>query len=192
MELAAWRRLYLALLAAGLVALFVGAWWRLPGREIPIVGRLIYVPVLAFVAVAVAGLLWLRPHRTRYTLGVLCVLLAFVGFWLGSPAGGRWMGNLLNDPNYGPYGGLMFDFLFLVLLPVGWVLLGASVANWKVGVATYLVLGVALVLGTALTAGFGPPGYGPGQTPPWVPPYFLLGWPAVVLVVLGTFGRTFG
>lgn len=186
------RGLYLALITVAILALFTGSWWRLHGREIPIAGNVIHVPVLAFVATAVAGMVWLRPRRTAYILGVVCVLLAFIGFWLGSPLGGQWVGNLLKDPNYGPYGGRMFGYLVL-LLPVGWVLLGASVANWKVGVVTYLVQGVVLVLSAVLVGGiFGPPGYGPGQMPPWVPAYFLFGWPVVILVLLGTFGYTFG
>ena len=185
------RRSYLALVTAGTVALFVGAWWRLRGREIFIAPSVIHVPVLAFVAVAVASLAWLRPHRIVYMLGVVCALLAFIGFLLASPVGGIWAGNLLNDPTYGPYGGRMFGYLVL-LLPIGWVLLGASVASWKVGLTTYLVPGVVLLVGAALVGDIlGPPGYGLGQMPPWVLPYFLLGWPVVVLVMLGTFGYTF-
>jgi hypothetical protein len=187
MQEPAWRRwLYLTFLSTGIAALFGGAWWRLPGREIPILGPIIHVPVLGFVALAAAGLVWLRPRPTPYALGVLCVLVALVGFWLGSPAGGWWLGSLLHDPGYGPYGGRNFGLLF-VLLPVGWVLLGASVADWKGGVISYLTPGVVLVLGTVLTSGAAGP-----LMPSWLPVYLLLGWPAVILIVLGTFGHTCG
>ena len=171
----------------GLVAVFSGAWWRIPGREIPVIGQIIHLPIIGFATAAVARLLWLRPRRILYALGVLCILVAFTGFWLASPAGGQWTGELLNNRTYGPYGGYMFRLLFL-LLQAGWVLLGASVANWKIGIATYLAPGIALALGAALLGAFDLF----GATPFWVPFYFLLGWPQVILIALGTFGHTFG
>ena len=177
------RRLYLALIGVALVAMFAGSWWPLHGRGIPIVGNVIHVPVLAFVAAAVVGLLWLRPRRTIYILGAVCVLLAFIGLWLASPLGGQWLGEELKDPNYGRYGRDMFAYLVL-LLPVGWVVLGASVADWKLCLATYLAPGVVLVLSIVLMGGT--------LGPPWVPAYFLFGWPVVFLVLLGTFGYSFG
>jgi hypothetical protein len=189
LERTAGQQLYLALVTAGLVVLLAGAWWGLAGREIPLTRGIIEVLVLAFVAAAITGLHWLRPHRTLYVFGVLCVVVAFLGIWLGSPTGGWWMGNALNASNNGPYARRIFSFLFL-LFPIGWFLLATSVANWKLGVATYLAPGVILVLITVAIAG--PPGYGPGQIPVWLLPYFLFGWPAAMLQALGAFGYTFG
>lgn len=187
LERIAGQHRYLALVTAGLVALLVAAWWRLLGQEIPVRGGVINVLVLAFVAAAIVGLHWLHPRRTLYALGGVCVLLAWLGVWLGSPAGGLWIRSLFNQPNYGADGGRMFTFLFL-LLPIGWVLLSTSVANWKVGVATYLAPGVVLVLAViGISAGFGP-----RQMPLFLLPYFLFGWPMAILQALGVLGYTFG
>jgi hypothetical protein len=184
--------LSLGFLAATLRTTFAGAYWRLDGRLLPVVEPVKEPLVLGLVAVAVAGLLWLRPHLQLYVLGLLCVMLAFVGFWLASPDGGYWIGsNILDDPSYGPYGGRTFGYIFL-LFPVGWILLATSVSSWMTGVVSYLLPGVTLVLVAAAAGLFGPPGYGPDQPPLWIPVSIVLAWPAQVLQVLGKFGRTFG
>jgi hypothetical protein len=180
------------MLTFAIFAFFAGGWWRIYGRPIPVVGNVIHVPLLAFLIAAVAGLLGFRPRRTLYALGVLSVVLALTGLWLASPIGGQWMANLLNDPKYfGSSTRSMFGVLGL-LLPIGWALLGASVTNWRLAIATYLIPGVALVVGGVAIGFFGTPGFGVGQMSPWVPLYFLFEWPVIILIVMGVFGYAWG
>ena len=153
------RWLYAVFLGVGLLTTFAGALWRINaffghGGPLPLVDSsysrapitLIDCLVLSFTAVAGVGLLWLRPRPIAYIIGLLCLLIAFIGFWLASPNSGRWVGSsILHDPGYGPYGGRWFGMLFF-LFPLGWVLLGASVSNWKKGLVAYLLVGLAFVL----------------------------------------------
>lgn len=178
------RRLYVAFLTAG----FAAAIWSSYGRELPNVEWL----VLGFVVIAVTAILWLQPRPLLYALGVLSVVLAFLGFWLASPDGGGWTpSHVLHDPSYGPYGGRQFAALFLVFFPLGWLLLAASVAHWKVGLVGYVLAGLVFVLMGAAVGWFGVPGVSP--TPElWVVLSFLLLWPQYTLLLLGAFGHTFG
>jgi hypothetical protein len=184
-------RLYAAMLTLAIFALFVAAWWRIYGRQIPVVGNSIDVLVVAFSGASAGGLLRFRPHRRLYALGVLSMVVAFIGLWLASPIGGQWLVNMLNDPNY--FGSSMRSIVgFLgLLLPIGWVLLGASVAGWRLAITTYLIPGVALVVGGFAIGALGPLGSGTGQMLPWVPLYFLFEWPVIILVAVGVFGYAF-
>ncbi len=186
------RLLYLAFVMVGLVVLFATALAYIYGHKITGVELgTVRQATLAFSVVAVIGLVWLSPRRRAYTLGILCMLVAFVGFWLASPQGGLWISNVVQDPNYGPYGGGVFAILFL-LFPLGWVLLSASVADWKIGIVSYFLTGLIFLLMSGAAGLFGPVGYGSGQMPPWVPVILLLLWPEYTLMMLGTFGYTFG
>ncbi len=188
------RWFYATVLAAILLAGFAAAIWSVKGRSLAAVET----SVLGLVLIAVIALLWLEPRPIPYAVGVVCLLLAFVGLWLGSPDGGRWIANsILHDPSYGPYGGRFFGYLFL-LFPVGWVLLAASVATWKIGLVTYLVAGLVFMLMNAVTGMFGPSAPGivtnltTGMLSPFVLGTILLLWPQYTLIFLGLFGYTFG
>lgn len=184
-------RLYAAMLTLVIVALFVGGWWRIYGRPLPVGPTVVHVALLAFLIVAVAGLLGFRPRLLPYALGVISVVLALVGLWLASPVGGWWIAKLLSDPNYFASSPLRNSGFLGLLLPIGWVLLGASVANWRLAIASYLIPGIALVIGGAAIGVFGPPGFGLGQMLPWVPLYFLVEWPVIITITLGVFGYGF-
>ncbi len=146
-------------IATGVLTAFAGALWSVHGRRIPA----LEVLVLGFVVVAVGLLQWLRPRPISYALGLLCLLLAFIGWWLASPIGWRWTANRIGL-TYEAYGGFNF-FVLCLLFPVGWILLTHSVANWRIGLASYAVAGLVFTLMAAAASWFGPPGYGHGQTP---------------------------
>ena len=164
------RWLYLALLTIGLLTGFGRAALSNQGYVITAAEPL----VLGFVVLAVVLLLWLRPRPIPYFPGLLCLLLAFVGFWLASPRGGLWIANyILHDPSYGPYDGINFGSLTF-LLPVGWICLARSVINWRIGIITYFLAGLLFVLINIAAGLFGPPGFGPGLMPPFLPVAVLL------------------
>ena len=96
---------------------------------------------------ALANLLWLRPHVPLYLFSVLAILLGFVGFWLASPVGWMWVHNymLAAPPAYSPYGGIWFGWL-VSFFPVGWLLLAASVGRLRSGLGLYLAIGLIFAL----------------------------------------------
>lgn len=91
---------------------------------------------------------------------------------------------------YEPYGGFRFLGLFL-LFPVGWILLGHSVATWKIGLASYVAAGLLFTVMAAALGWFGAPGYGQGQTPPELFVLVPLLWPVYTLGALDLFGLHF-
>lgn len=161
----------------GLLAGFLGAVRTATGgAALPAV----HVPVLGFVLVAAGVLLWLRPRTLPYTLGLLCLLLSLVGFWLASPDGGRWVAALLfRDSAPGLYDRRWAGWLSFLLFPAAWHLLAASIATWRVGLVAYLLAGLAFVLMGA-AAGF--------FRAPATAGIVLLFWPQQVLTMLGVFG----
>lgn len=184
--------LYLSFLTTGLLILFSAALWMVSGHVIPGVGAVaIHVFVFGFATAAVLGLIALRPRRAPFALGALCVLLALVGFWIASPDGRQLIFHALGMPARDAYPGSLPDFSFL-LFPVGWVLLGASVVNWRIGLLSYLLCGLVFLALTLVAGLIGPLGYGPGRTPPLVPVALVLLWPEYAMVMLGIFGYTFG
>lgn len=184
--------LYLSFLTTGLLILFSASLWLVSGHMIPGVGAAaIHVLVLGFATAAVLGLIALRPRRAPFALGVLCVLLALVGFWIASPDGRQLISHALGMPAHDTYPGPLLGFSFL-LFPVGWVLLGASVANWRIGLLSYLLYGLVFLALTLVAGLIGPLGYGPGRTPPLLPVALVLLWPEYAMVMLGIFGYTFG
>ena len=165
------RRLCFALfLAAGLAAGFGLAGASASGRPLPNP----HAWVLAFVVAAAALLLWLRPRPDVYGLGLLCVFVAFLGVWLGSPDALR----------HGPFGARGLGWLFM-LFPIGWVLLAESVGSWKVGVASYLLAAVLFAVMGLVTGLFGPPG---NMLRPWMIAIIALLWPHYTLAFLRVFG----
>ena len=176
----------IAFLIVGFLAGFAAAIWSSNGREIPNVESL----VLSFVVIAFAAILWLQPRPLVYALAVLSVILAFVGFWLASPDGGRWTASsIFHDSSYGPYGGRWFVVLFVVFFPLGWLLLAASVTKWKIGLVAYVLAGLVFV--SAIAAWFGVPVV--SLTPQiWVVLRIVLIWPYYTLIIPGAFGHTFG
>jgi len=151
----------------------------------------IHVFVFGFATAAVLGLVALRPRYVPYAFGFLCVLLALVGFWIASPDGRQSISNALGMPAPDPYALRLLGFTSL-LFPVGWVLLGASVANWRIGLLSYVLYGLIFLALTLVAGLIGPLGYGPGRTPPLLPVALLLLWPEYAMVMLGIFGYTFG
>lgn len=168
--------LYAAFLASGLVAGFVGAVRSAsdPGYQIPAV----HVPVLAFVIVAAAALLLLRPLTAFYSLGLLCLLLGLVGFWLASPNGLSWAGRSGYDL---PQDGRPFGYFLLFLFPAGWFLLSASVTRWWSGIVSYFGAGLVFVLLNMMS----------GLTDSFLLPLPWLFWPHFTLAMLGMFGWEF-
>ena len=57
---------------------------------------------------------------------------------------------------------------------------------------TYFLAGLLFVLINIAAGLFGPPGFGPGLMPPFLPVAVLLLWPQYTLVFLGMFGTSFG
>jgi hypothetical protein len=154
------------------------------------------VPVLAFIVVAAGGLLWLRPRPALYALGLLCVLLAFVAFWLESPATGLWLQTRLLQapvaPGFQPHVAVGLAVAYL-LFPLAWHLLAASVTSWRTGLASYLVAGVGLLLvlvGSVWTSTVGAADSLPTASAPSLvfTVIFLPFWPRHLLAMLGLFG----
>lgn len=180
-----WRRPYLIFLLVGLVAIVVRTFWPMPPGS-SITTR--EVAIVSFVLAALAALWRMRPRPLLYLLGVLCLLLAFGGVWLSSPFGGSWVATYItHDPTYGPWTGFRrFGWLLLFFVPA-WVLLAASVVDWRIAVASYLLPGAAFVLLLAATGlVFGTA----GLLNPVVLSFLLL-WPVYLLALFGMFGLAF-
>lgn len=146
--------------------------------------------VLGLVAGGVLGLAWFRPNLAFYGLGTLCLLFAFLGLWLSSSAGGDWIGvNLFHDPNFGLYGTTQFAFL-AYLFPVAWVLLAASVTNWKFGVGSYLLLALVYLVYFSHVDLFSVDSLGAFLRGLRFDTVFgvIFYWPVDILRLLGTFG----
>lgn len=170
---------YGAFLTFGLLVAIGAAVWSVKGHSMPPVE----VPVLGFVFSIIAMLIALQQRLNLYIFGVLCILLAFSGFFLASPDGGRWTAaTLIDDPSYGDYGGRWFGVLFL-LFPAGWILLASSTVGWKVGLGSYLLAG--LIFTITMAAFFGPP-----RSLVALVLFFL--WPRFLLQMIGMFGWSFG
>jgi len=133
--------------------------------------------VLGFAVCAVAGLLPLNPRSWRYSLGLGCLLLAFVAMWLASPSGYYWLeaigllGSFDNE----------LDIPAILLFPVAWLVLASSVTRWYWAVGTYLASGGLLVVVQTIMI---------GALPQFPLPLFWLGWPYFALSYLGAFGRS--
>jgi hypothetical protein len=137
-----------------------------------------HVPVLLFVILAVAGLsVGARP--VPYALGLLCLLVAILGFWAASPDGGAWIAYVVWDPGLVPEIARVFGYVFLLLFPLGWVLLAESAGSWVAGVVSYLVAGLGFVCLYALIV---------GHLPSYLVPLLWLFWPHFMLAMLGVFG----
>jgi len=139
------------------------------------------------VALAIGGLLWLRPNPILYGLGGLGILLAMIAFWIASPVGGLWVKKYVLPPEAGLFAARWAGWLFLVMFPAGWLLLASSVVRWTTGVIAYLSLGLLFASAWGAIWGMG------GQL--GLLPYFLLVgllWPFMILAMLGVFGTSFG
>lgn len=139
--------------------------------------KLNHAPVLGFVLLAVAVLVWLQPRAVPYALGVSCLSLAFIAFWLASPIGLQWTGQFTYSL---PYGGRVFGYLFISLFPLGWVLISASIGRWWSGIVSYFITGFIFVL---FCRGAGLLDWS-DSVMPW------LFWPHFTAAMLGMFGWT--
>jgi hypothetical protein len=175
------RRVYGAFLAASLLSYFLGGALLKIGKQTLAVDLLL----LAVTAAQFAALLWLRPRRLPYALGVVCLLLAFVSAWLAGDRGG-----LVREMATASLPPAVFSWLFTALFLLGWHLLAESFAKWWVGAATYLGAGlllVVLIIVPQLPFALGGrswPGF-PGMI------FFWLLWPAISLALLNAFGWRF-
>jgi hypothetical protein len=172
---ATWRNLYLAVLSIALVA---GMWLAVRSGTGSSQLERPHVPVMGFAILAVAGLA-IGTRTVPYTLGLLCLLAALVGFWAASPKGGAWMAYLLQEPGFMSAGGRVVGSVSLFLFPLGWVLVAESAGSWKAGLASYLGAGVVFVcLYTWAVGEFA-----------WsMVPLLCLFWPHFAMVMLGLFG----
>lgn len=179
------RWLYAACLGAVLIAGMAAALWSAHGspNRVPAVELV----VAGIVAAAVGALLWLRPRPLPYALGLLCLLLALLGLWLASPLG-WWVTStqLLHWP-YERFAGWQRFGVLMLLFPVAWVLLAASVTDFRIGLLSYLVPGVTFLLMIAGSGAF----HSPGPSPLLLFAFPLL-WPVYTLMMLGLFGFSFG
>lgn len=121
--------------------------WSGYGRDVPL--RDPFILSLLLLPVAVLGGMQARP--VLYSLGLLCLLLAFAGTWLASPGGSQWVArNVLQDAAPDPYGGLHRFGGMLFLFPVAWILLARSVSTWKIALASYLAPGLLWALAVVI------------------------------------------
>jgi hypothetical protein len=130
------RRIYATVLAGGVLfglAWGVGSLYTAGASGQPVPNAVL--PAVSFLVTTVLGLLWLRPQPFFYALGLCSFLLAFGGPWVAvSEIWRSW-----------PVSGYQFAWLSL-LLPVAWLLLAVSIGAWKLGLVSYLLVGLMLVL----------------------------------------------
>src|SRR5438093_1451881 len=144
------RRIYATVLGAGLL---LGLAWGVgslysraaSGQQLPSAA----FPAVTFMVAAVLGLLWLRPQLLLYALGLVSLLLAFGGPWIATS-------EILR---HWPASGYQFGWLPLLFL-VAWLLLAASISAWKVGLLSYPLVGLTLILMIVAGGLLAPP-------PPW-------------------------
>jgi len=132
---------------------------------------------LGMAVCAVAGLLPLDPRPWRYSLGLGCLLLAFVAMWLGSPSGYPWGEAVGLSPALGD--GLAL--LSILLFPVAWLVLASSVTRWYWAAASYLAAGGVFVVVYSIMV---------GAMTQFPPSLYWFGWPVFALSYLGVFGRS--
>ncbi len=109
----------------------------------------------------------------------IAYIQAIIAFWFTTPNGGMWANLILRDPDFNLRGGRVFGYLFLLLFPVGWILLSSSVGSWARGAISYLAAGLAFVLMHVLLL---------GQVPAALVPVYLFFWPYFTLTMMGVFG----
>jgi len=172
------RVVYTVVLFAALLGLF---WFaaRIEASGQPAPG---WVDLLAlgFAVCAVAGLLPLNPRSWRYSLGLGCLLLAFLAMWLASPSGQLWLEAIGTPPNIGE----PLAFYTILLFPVAWLLLASSVTRWYWAAASYLAAGGLLVFVYSVLFGRQIEGAMESHL------LFWFDWPAFALDILGAFGRS--
>jgi hypothetical protein len=151
------------------------------------------VLVLGGLAAAVIALRWLRPDGPQYALGSLCLSIAVMATWANTPTGARWLATTLHTPPSALPMPEVIHLLPLLFLPA-WVLLGASIGSWKAGLTSYIAAGLifTLAVGAVETRVWGAGDFGLGSDPMPNLTIAVLLWPVRLLVMLGTFGNTFG
>jgi hypothetical protein len=173
------RRIYAAALGAGIL---LGLAWGVgslyarstSGQPLPSAA----FPTLACVIAATLGLLWLRPRPLVYALGLVCLLLALAGPWVAASG-------LLR---HWPASGYQLGWLSL-LFPVAWILLAGSIGAWRLGLLSYLLVGLTFILMIVVGGLIGPaPPWGRSIFTPWdlLPsryhlPFMWLLWPQYAL-----------
>lgn len=172
------RKIYLVVLLTGLGVGLVLA--LLAAADPTYQLATLHVPVLAFVLLATAGLLWLGARTVPYTLGLLCVLASLLGFWAASPNGVLWTMYIARGSNLTQSSTQVFGYVFLFLFPVGWVLLADSINSWRAGLISYFGVGLGFVILHALL----------GKMTAALMPVYRLFWPHFTLTMLGLFGWT--
>ena len=172
------RVVYTVVLFAALLGLF---WFasRIEASGQPALGW-VDLLVLGFAVYAVAGVLPLNPRSWRYSLGLGCLLLAFVAMWLASPSGQLWLEAIGPSPSLG----LPLPLPAYLLFPVAWLLLASSVTRWYWAVVSYLAAGGLLVFVYSVLFGEQIEGALESHL------LFWFGWPFYALDILGAFGRS--
>lgn len=141
------------------------------------------IVVFGFAIVVAAGLIWLDAKVAPYTLGLMFLMMAFLGFWIASPDGALWMGHMARNSDLALSGTRVFAYVFLFSFPIGWILLAGSVYGWLRAGLSYLGAGGMFILLHMLLI---------SKLPMALLPVYWLFWPHFTLVMLGTFGFDFG
>lgn len=149
------------------------------------------VLVAALMVSAVGMLLWLDPRPRLFGAGLALLAAVLLLTWLGSPKGALLLGRFAVLPPNDPYATRVLANAML-LFPVAWFALAASVASWRVGLVSYIVAGLGLALMASVTGLLGSPFV--SQQPHFFVLFasYVLLWPQSVLVMLGAFGHSFG
>ncbi len=186
-------RLVLVPVALAVVACLAAIAWSGYGQAVygqaipmrdPLVVGLLFLPV--------AVLSGMQPRPRFYRLGLLCLLVAFLGTWLAG-SGGDWVArNVFHDAAPDPYSGQRRFGYMVLLFPVAWILLARSVSSWKIALASYLAPGLAWAC-TVVTANWASGTFWVNGVSFWVQafPVFLVLWPSYMLGFLDLFGLHF-